>query len=326
MLQTSQSSGDLIADRRASYAAMLAEGGDHAAAADLMVQALEHAPDWPAGWDLLGRYREKAGDLGGAVVAWQRLDALDPDGRFGACLKLAAHGVTDRKPSPATAYVESLFDDYASRFESELVQQLDYVVPQKLDTAIRSAMGKVGLTGFARGLDLGCGTGLMGERLRRDVSHLTGIDLSARMLKETGRKGIYDRLERAELTAFMAGAMDSADLIVAADVFMYCGELQPVVAAAATALRGAGLFAFSVEAHDGPERMRLRPSLRYAHAPWAVEADLVDAGFDVLSLETTTIRRDRGAPVEGLIVVAGRPDAETLPVARAGGEPERRAH
>ena len=38
------SSGDLIADRRASYADMLFETGDHAAAADLMRQALEIVP------------------------------------------------------------------------------------------------------------------------------------------------------------------------------------------------------------------------------------------------------------------------------------------
>ena len=38
------SSGDLIADRRASYADMLFESGDHVAAADLMRQALDITP------------------------------------------------------------------------------------------------------------------------------------------------------------------------------------------------------------------------------------------------------------------------------------------
>ena len=37
------SSGDLVADRRASYAALLADEGDHAAAAELIEQALELA-------------------------------------------------------------------------------------------------------------------------------------------------------------------------------------------------------------------------------------------------------------------------------------------
>jgi len=47
-------SGDVIADRRADYARMLAESGDPAAAVELMEQALELAPDWAAGWLCLG--------------------------------------------------------------------------------------------------------------------------------------------------------------------------------------------------------------------------------------------------------------------------------
>ncbi len=55
------SSGDVIADRRADYARMLMEAGDHAAAAELWEQALELAPDWAAGWFRLGEAAEKAG-------------------------------------------------------------------------------------------------------------------------------------------------------------------------------------------------------------------------------------------------------------------------
>ena len=43
------SSGDLVADRRASYAAVLAQEADHQAAAELMEQALELVPGWAAG-------------------------------------------------------------------------------------------------------------------------------------------------------------------------------------------------------------------------------------------------------------------------------------
>lgn len=55
------SSGDVIADRRADYARMLAESGDYPAAAELMEQALELAPRWTAGWFRFGEYHEKAG-------------------------------------------------------------------------------------------------------------------------------------------------------------------------------------------------------------------------------------------------------------------------
>src|SRR5690606_7528480 len=116
-----QSSGDVIADRRADYARMLAEGGDHAAAADLMSQALEMAPEWAAGWDQIGTYYEKAGDVSNAIAAWRRLEALDDDGIFGARLKLAAHDAGAAGEGTAVGYVEALFDQYAPKFEEALV-------------------------------------------------------------------------------------------------------------------------------------------------------------------------------------------------------------
>jgi len=110
------SSGDLIADRRADYARMLAESGDPAAAAELMEQALERAPDWAAGWLKLAEYREKAGANEGAVEALGRLVALDPEDIFAGRLKLAVLGAADVPDQPSSRYVEALFDDYADRF------------------------------------------------------------------------------------------------------------------------------------------------------------------------------------------------------------------
>lgn len=301
------SSGDVIADRRAGYARALAEGGDFAAAADLMQQALELAPHWAAGWDLLGSYHEKAGNIGAAISAWRHLEALDDEGMFGARLKLAAHGAASAGEGTATGYVEALFDQYAPRFESALLQNLGYRVPELLDTMIGAVMAEHGIAGFAEALDLGCGTGLMGERLRGKVSYLEGIDLSAAMVAETGRKGIYDRLEKAELVAFLNGYAEKADLVTAADVFIYCGALAPVLAASARVMRPGALLAFSLEAHDGPEAMFLRPSLRYAHNGEATRQAITAAGLEIARFEQATLRQDRGAPIAGLLVVARKP-------------------
>ena len=49
-----------------------------------------------------------------------------------------------------------------------------------------------------RVLDLGCGTGLAGEALRRRAAWLEGVDLSSGMIDQARRKGLYDRLEVAE--------------------------------------------------------------------------------------------------------------------------------
>jgi len=306
--KTSYSSGDVIADRRAGYAKNYAEAGDFTAAAEVMSQALELTPDWAAGWDLLGGYHENAGDVANALSAWRHLEALDDDGEFGARLKLAAHGATSAGDGTAVSYVEALFDQYASKFEAALVDRLGYQVPDLLDGLLVDVMAELGIARFADALDLGCGTGLMGVRLRGKTAVLEGIDLSAAMVAETARKGIYDRLEKAELVEYLGRRVAKADLVTAADVFIYCGALPPVLAAVVPAMRAGGLLAFSLEAHDGEEAVFLRPSLRYAHGVEATRQAMTDAGLQILRFEQATLRQDRGAAITGLLIVARQPD------------------
>jgi predicted TPR repeat methyltransferase len=184
---------------------------------------------------------------------------------FGAGLKLAAHGAGSAVDGTAVSYVEALFDQYAPQFEQSLVERLGYRVPQMLDALVSQEMARLGIDGFARALDLGCGTGLMGQQLRAKVAFLEGVDVSAAMIAEAARRASYDRLEKAELVAFLAGRAPSADLVTAADVFIYCGALPPVLAAVVPAMMPGGLLAFSLEAHEGDEPVFLRASLRYAH-------------------------------------------------------------
>lgn len=305
MRERQHSSGDLVADRRAGYAAALASERAFAEAAELMAQALELVPYWAAGWNLLGGYREEAGDLAGAIVAWTQVEQLDAAGLFGARLKLAAHGASPDL-SPASAYVEALFDDYAPRFEQSLVQKLGYRMPDALADAITAAMARQRIVRFGRGIDLGCGTGLMGERLRDLTDRLEGVDLSGRMLAEARRKGIYDHLEKAELVDCLSRDAGGADLIVAADVLNYVGALGPALTAAGRALAPGGLLAFSLETHAGEAAVRVGTSMRFQHAAEPVLALLRDMGLEVLSAVAEVIRVDRGHPVDGMAVVARR--------------------
>ncbi|WP_214471403.1 class I SAM-dependent methyltransferase [Mesorhizobium sp. dw_380] len=301
-LQTS--SGDLNADRRADYAEMLFASGDHTEAADLLLGALELAPQWAMGWFRLGEMQEASGRLDLAAQAWTMSLKLDPADRQGAALKLQLIGKGPAAAAPPSAFVETLFDHYAETFEAALVGKLDYRLPEFLEQEIRKARpGR-----FRLALDLGCGTGLMGERLRPIVDRLEGIDISARMLRKARAKGIYDTLTKADLQGFSYSA-DKPDLVTAADVLIYVGALEGLVEMVAGLLAGGGLFAFSVERLAGEGDFALQPSRRYAHSDSYVRRTLEANGFSILALEPTTIRQDRREPVKGLTVVARKAHA-----------------
>jgi predicted TPR repeat methyltransferase len=123
MMKNEMSSGNLMADKRAEYARMLVESGDFQAAAELMQQALELAPGWTAGWFQAGGYFEKAGNKEQASKAFELVLRASATDIFGARLKLA-HMQGQSVDAPQTAYVEALFDEYAAKFDTSLVENL----------------------------------------------------------------------------------------------------------------------------------------------------------------------------------------------------------
>jgi predicted TPR repeat methyltransferase len=69
-------------------------------------------------------------------------------------------------------------------------------------------------------LDIGAGTGLVGDALRRrGYRHLTGLDASASMLRQAARKGVYKRLVRMHLGGRLGFRDQSFDGIVAGGVY-----------------------------------------------------------------------------------------------------------
>ena len=65
-------------------------------------------------------------------------------------------------------------------------------------------------------LDAGCGTGLCGVLLKPLARSLTGVDLSASMLKKAKQRGIYDRLVEDEITRFLSEHVAAFDVVASA--------------------------------------------------------------------------------------------------------------
>jgi predicted TPR repeat methyltransferase len=294
------SSGDVVIDRRFEWARESLAAGDAIGAADLLEQTLELAPRYAPAWFALGQAREALGDKAGAIAAFREARACDAEDRLGAGLHLVRLGAAPGTAVPA-AYVQTLYDAYAPRFEQSLVDRLGYRAP---DLLLRAVQAQRPAARFPSMLDLGCGTGLGGAAFHEVCDRITGVDLSPAMLAKAQAKGVYARLVAADLGSFLADeatAGASYDLIVAADVLIYIEALAPLLTAMARVLKPGGLVAFDVETHDG-EGSLLRDTLRYAHAADIVRA--AAAGLTLLSLDSAVSRHEKGAPVPGLVVVA----------------------
>ena len=294
------------ADARNNFANLLQRSGRTLEALDHYEAAIVAAPGHSAahsnyGTALYALHRTGDGPLASAkALAWAAAHPDNATARHVAAA-LTGGGADARAPDD---YVRSAFDMFAPTFEATLAK-LDYRAPQALDALLARVMPlQAPLDAI---LDAGCGTGLAATMLRPRGRRLDGVDLSPAMVERARNRGLYDELRVAELTADLRAHAGAYDLIVAADVLCYFGDLAEAFAACATALKPAGALAFSLERLDdaGPEETwRVRPSGRYAHAAEALPRTLHAAGFDVPEIALESTRSESGVPVPGLLVFA----------------------
>ncbi|MEO1601549.1 MAG: methyltransferase [Pseudomonadota bacterium] len=255
-----------------------------------------------------GLAAEKAGDRDGAVTAFEEVLAIDPYDRGGVSLRLAALGAAASPETAPPAYVATLFDQTAQRFDEILVEQLGYAVPMLL----RERLDALSLGPFERLLDLGCGTGLVGESLAERAGHITGVDLSEEMLAETDARGAYHDLYLADATGFLEASTTEDDppfdLIAAMDVLPYIGALEPFAAGLSTRVAPGGLVALSAEIlpedEIGPQGYRVGPHHRFAQSEPYLRDCLAAVGLRITDWQTITVRTESGKPVPGCLLLA----------------------
>ena len=300
------SSGELLADRRYEFARDLQLRGDLAAAADLFEQAIELAPNFTSAWFTLGEIREQLGEPDAAIAAFRRARESDPEDRHGAAVRLMRLGADQLREMPK-GYVQTLFDQYAPRFEAALIGDLGYRAPQLLFKAVLSVRVKAKKPAFfKRAIDLGCGTGLGAAAFAKEVDHFIGIDLSPGMIEEARATGLYAELEVADMAEGLRAKPDaSANLLLAADALCYVGDIAPMLAEAKRVLAPGGVFAFTLETHKG-DGVVIGAGLRYAHAAEYVRAKVTASGLATAQLEQASPRNEDNEPVQGLVVVAAK--------------------
>lgn len=233
-----------------------------------------------------------------ALQHYQQAAAIKPDDPEIQHILMAL--TQNKTPDKAPAeYLKNLFDQYANYYDKHLTESLRYRVPQQLHAAVYQAT-QIAQPAWTI-LDLGCGTGLCGELFKEFAIKLIGIDISEEMVAVAKAKNIYDELQIADIEKVLEN-YHHLDLVLAADVFTYIGELNGIFTKIKAALKPTGLFAFSVE-KTKKNPFELQPSIRYAHSRTYLETLIAQHGFKILHLEETQLRTQKEAPVIGYLVV-----------------------
>lgn len=229
-------------------------------------------------------------------------------------------------------YVAGLFDGYSDRFEKELVKNLGYRGHTILADTINRHWNKSRAEGDVVVLDLGVGTGLLGQLLRERIGSgddaacissenigegkviIRGVDLSSRMVeisqtRTVNKVSVYDTVEVGDAIGFLQSmGSSSIDIITASDVFIYVGALDEVFREASRVLKEGGLVGFTIERPPNEKKgsedgLMLLQSGRFGHSKSYVK-DVADrAGLTLVEWKEEILRKQGNKDVEGAAVL-----------------------
>ncbi len=247
---------------------------------------------------LLGRLEQ-------AAEVFEQWTHAEPDNPIARHLANAALG-SQATTKASAEYVRTLFDGCAARFDGNL-SQLQYRGPQLIAGALQQA-AEVPAEGWNI-VDVGCGTGLVGVHLRPIARRLTGVDLSPGMLNLARQRGIYDELIEADMIEYLRNHSQGIDVLSAADVLTYVGDLSEFFHSAAQALQVGGLIAVAVEALQREGTYRLNPTGRFSHNSHYLRNVMETSGLTVIDLREDVMRCEASRPVPTLVAAGSKNSA-----------------
>jgi len=261
-------------------------------------RAVDLNPDFSQPYLNLGRLCGTLGDQRGAAQSYRHAieGGVDQDA-FGHLLN-AAEGVPSERAH--AAYSRTVFDNFAADFDHRLVDELGYRIPQILGAHAKALLARPDL----RVLDIGCGTGLCGLHIMDACEHLVGVDLSPEMLAKARARNIYHELIEGDAVAYLDSAPAAAfDAVLAADVFIYIGELADVFVKIGRVLKIGGVFAFSIELAPAHQSFVLQENEHFAQSMQYIRRIAAESGLVEAEAFAQTIRGERGTVDDGCVFV-----------------------
>lgn len=276
---------------------------DTASAIECYEKVVNLNPEHSAAINNLAFTLHRAGRIKEALQQYKLLLKLRPEDASTMHMVAALEG--ENPEQPPVEYVKEVFDNYSETFEESLIEKLEYSVPEKLFDRL-SHLHDIPSC-FDTCADLGCGTGLSGIAFREVVNRFHGIDISHGMIAKAQEKDIYSRLTVGNIIDILNVEYETCkySLFIAADVFTYMGDLDELIKLVSKSSHPSAVFCFSTE-HSAEDEYSLKPSGRYGHNPSYIRKLLSSTGWEILLVEKSNLRKEKGDWIRGDLWIAKR--------------------
>lgn len=270
-----------------NLAMILKDIGEYERAADLLLNAIKQAPQYVEFSVNLAEtltlfYYQQPENAKKIAKQWQK---FMPDNLFANRVVAAFNGSKSVNSKP---YSEALFDVFAENYE-QIMQNINYSAINKLKEIGFAPIGKI--------LDLGCGTGLVGQAFKSAENKFTGVDISQKMLDMAALKNAYTDLIKDDIVHFLHTSNLKFNFIIALDVVEYVDDFTDMIMQMKHIP-----FVFTIEnASEKVTDFQLDASGRYRHNPQYIRNQLADAGYKNITSYPLILRQENGTDVNGTL-------------------------
>ncbi len=255
---------------------------------------------------------QKIEDYQSAIKCYKEALKIKPDDTSCQYLLSTLSDNNEKKfISTPKQYTENLFDSYADNFEKDLLVNLEYKTPEHLYNLFINYLKQNNFSNIKLNiLDLGCGTGLIGEIFTQytGFESITGVDLSQNMLNQAKKKNLYHDLIKSDINNFLSENINNTfNLITLADVLVYYGDLEELFTQIKTYLNSNNTtkyILFSVENEKTTLDYKLNKTGRFSHNVNYIRNILNKNNFCLISEEHCVLRKNKQESVAGILFLA----------------------
>lgn len=234
-------------------------------------------------------------DKKGAIELLRKALAVEPNNKT---TKFMLEALSRESVETCKEYAADLFNHYALYYDKHMQDTLEYKLPQKLWELLH----KLNLNNLDKVLDLGCGTGLCGDVLKSFSKHVTGVDISEKMLAIAATKEVYEHLKTQDILEFLQEDKNKYDLIVCLDVLPYFGSLNKFFNYITEHLENNGIFIFSTEISESND-WEIQESMRFKHAPQYILNLCAENNLLIEYKEQVSARKQDNRDLEEMVYV-----------------------
>jgi predicted TPR repeat methyltransferase len=120
------------------------------------------------------------------------------------------------------------------------------------------------------------------------------------MIEEAKQKKVYDKLIQTEIIDYLNNNTLNFDYFIAADVFVYIGDLYEVFSLIKKRNKKSGDLVFSIELTTADDYM-LEKSGRYSHSINYISSLCDEFGFSITNFKKIPIRKENKQNIPGAL-------------------------